>query len=130
MSHTPPQTDKKTGFWLEELAAPYWAFKDAKYEGACASCVRSASKAQRRAVLRTAQRRCTCAAVRALHGPCACDATQLSSCAHAPLPEAYLFSHALRAVTLASPKGGKPPLDPASDNPEKVCGKKPVPDSR
>ena len=46
-------TGRKTGFWLEELAAPYYVFKDA---GA--------------------------------------------------------------AVTLASPKGGQPPLDPASNNPE------------
>ena len=45
-------TGKKTGFWLEELAAPYYAFKDA---GA--------------------------------------------------------------AITLASPKGGQPPLDPKSDEP-------------
>jgi putative intracellular protease/amidase len=43
-------TDKKTGFWLEEFAAPYYVFKDAEAE-----------------------------------------------------------------VTLASPKGGQPPLDPASD---------------
>ena len=46
-------TGKKTGFWLEEFAAPYYAFKDA---GA--------------------------------------------------------------AVTLASPKGGQPPLDPKSDEPD------------
>jgi putative intracellular protease/amidase len=45
-------TGRKTGFWLEELAAPYYAFKDA-------------------------------------------DA----------------------AITLASPKGGQPPLDPKSDEP-------------
>lgn len=43
-------TGKKTGFWLEELAAPYYAFKDAGAE-----------------------------------------------------------------ITLASPKGGQPPLDPKSD---------------
>lgn len=46
-------TGKKTGFWLEEFAAPYYAFKDA---GA--------------------------------------------------------------AITLASPKGGQPPLDPKSDEPD------------
>jgi putative intracellular protease/amidase len=46
-------TGKKTGFWLEEFAAPYYTFLDA---GA--------------------------------------------------------------AVTVASPKGGKPPLDPKSDTPE------------
>jgi len=46
-------TGKKTGFWLEELAAPYYVFKDAGVE-----------------------------------------------------------------VTLASPKGGRPPLDPKSDEPE------------
>src|SRR5579872_4805182 len=46
-------TGRKTGFWLEELAAPYYAFKDA---GA--------------------------------------------------------------AVTLASPKGGQPPLDPKSNEPD------------
>lgn len=45
-------TGKKTGFWLEELAAPYYAFKDAGAE-----------------------------------------------------------------ITLASPKGGQPPLDPKSDEP-------------
>ena len=45
-------TGRKTGFWLEELAAPYYAFKDAGAE-----------------------------------------------------------------VTLASPKGGQPPLDPASNVP-------------
>src|SRR5476649_1162396 len=48
-------TGKKTGFWLEEFAAPYYAFKDA---GA--------------------------------------------------------------AITLASPKGGQPPLDPKSDLPENL----------
>jgi len=47
------ETGRKTGFWLEELAAPYWRFVDA---GA--------------------------------------------------------------RVTLASPKGGQPPLDPKSDDPE------------
>lgn len=46
-------TGKKTGFWLEELAAPYYAFKDAGAE-----------------------------------------------------------------MTLASPKGGQPPLDPKSDEPD------------
>lgn len=46
-------TGKKTGFWLEELAAPYYRFKDAGYE-----------------------------------------------------------------ITLASPKGGQPPLDPASNVPD------------
>ena len=46
-------TGKKTGFWLEEFAAPYYVFKDAKVD-----------------------------------------------------------------VTLASPKGGQPPLDPTSDKPE------------
>jgi putative intracellular protease/amidase len=46
-------TGKKTGFWLEELAAPYYVFKDAGVE-----------------------------------------------------------------VTLASPKGGRPPLDPKSNEPE------------
>jgi len=46
-------TDKKTGFWLEEFAAPYYVFKDA---GA--------------------------------------------------------------AITLASPQGGQPPLDPKSDDPQ------------
>ncbi|WHU90053.1 type 1 glutamine amidotransferase domain-containing protein [Pantoea agglomerans] len=46
-------TGKKTGFWLEELAAPYYAFLDAGAE-----------------------------------------------------------------ITLASPKGGKPPLDPKSDEPD------------
>ena len=46
-------TDRKTGFWLEELAAPYYAFKDAGAE-----------------------------------------------------------------VTLASPKGGNPPLDPKSNEPD------------
>jgi putative intracellular protease/amidase len=46
-------TGKKTGFWLEEFAAPYYAFKDAGAE-----------------------------------------------------------------VTLASPKGGQPPLDPKSDEPD------------
>jgi hypothetical protein len=46
-------TGKKTGFWLEELAAPYYTFKDAGVE-----------------------------------------------------------------VTLASPKGGRPPLDPASNEPD------------
>jgi putative intracellular protease/amidase len=46
-------TGRKTGFWLEELAAPYYAFKDAGVE-----------------------------------------------------------------VTLASPKGGRPPLDPKSNEPE------------
>ena len=45
-------TGKKTGFWLEEFAAPYYVFKDAGAE-----------------------------------------------------------------VTLASPKGGQPPLDPKSDEP-------------
>jgi putative intracellular protease/amidase len=45
-------TGRKTGFWLEELAAPYYAFKDAGVE-----------------------------------------------------------------ITLASPKGGRPPLDPKSDEP-------------
>ncbi|WP_417362340.1 type 1 glutamine amidotransferase domain-containing protein [Gallaecimonas pentaromativorans] len=45
-------TGKKTGFWLEELAAPYYAFKDADAD-----------------------------------------------------------------ITLASPKGGEPPLDPKSDDP-------------
>jgi putative intracellular protease/amidase len=45
-------TDRKTGFWLEELAAPYYVFKDAGAE-----------------------------------------------------------------ITLASPKGGQPPLDPKSDEP-------------
>src|SRR5690349_10444597 len=45
-------TGKKTGFWLEELAAPYYAFKDAGVE-----------------------------------------------------------------ITLASPKGGQPPLDPKSNEP-------------
>src|ERR1035437_6516146 len=48
-------TGKKTGFWLEEFAAPYYVFKDA---GA--------------------------------------------------------------AITLASPKGGQPPLDPKSDLPENL----------
>ena len=48
-------TGKKTGFWLEEFAAPYYALKDA---GA--------------------------------------------------------------AITLASPKGGQPPLDPKSDLPENL----------
>ncbi|MBO0595836.1 type 1 glutamine amidotransferase domain-containing protein [Nesterenkonia sp. E16_7] len=46
-------TGKKTGFWLEELAAPYYRFKDAGYE-----------------------------------------------------------------ITLASPQGGQPPLDPASNTPD------------
>src|SRR3981189_2031298 len=46
-------TGRKTGFWLEELAAPYYVFKDAGVE-----------------------------------------------------------------VTLASPKGGRPPLDPKSNEPE------------
>src|SRR5512140_1627138 len=46
-------TGKKTGFWLEEFAAPYYIFKDAGAE-----------------------------------------------------------------ITLASPKGGQPPLDPKSDQPE------------
>ena len=46
-------TGHKTGFWLEEFAAPYYAFKDAGAE-----------------------------------------------------------------VTLASPKGGQPPLDPRSDDPK------------
>jgi putative intracellular protease/amidase len=46
-------TGKKTGFWLEELAAPYYVFKDAGAE-----------------------------------------------------------------ITLASPKGGQPPLDPSSDAPD------------
>ena len=46
-------TDRKTGFWLEELAAPYYIFKDAGV-----------------------------------------------------------------ALTLASPKGGRPPLDPKSDDPD------------
>src|SRR4051812_29579962 len=46
-------TGRKTGFWLEELAAPYYAFKDAGAE-----------------------------------------------------------------VVLASPKGGRPPLDPKSNEPE------------
>lgn len=46
-------TGRKTGFWLEELAAPYYAFKDAGVE-----------------------------------------------------------------ITLASPKGGRPPLDPKSNEPE------------
>ncbi|MCH8559169.1 MULTISPECIES: type 1 glutamine amidotransferase domain-containing protein [unclassified Nesterenkonia] len=46
-------TGKKTGFWLEELAAPYYRFKEAGYE-----------------------------------------------------------------ITLASPKGGQPPLDPASNTPD------------
>ena len=45
-------TGRKTGFWLEELAAPYYVFKDAGVE-----------------------------------------------------------------ITLASPKGGRPPLDPKSDEP-------------
>ena len=45
-------TGKKTGFWLEEFAAPYYAFRDAGV-----------------------------------------------------------------AITLASPKGGQPPLDPKSDEP-------------
>ena len=45
-------TGRKTGFWLEELAAPYYVFKDAGVE-----------------------------------------------------------------ITLASPKGGRPPLDPKSDSP-------------
>ncbi|OXH82727.1 type 1 glutamine amidotransferase domain-containing protein, partial [Burkholderia multivorans] len=30
-------TGKKTGFWLEELAAPYYAFKDAGIELTLAS---------------------------------------------------------------------------------------------
>ena len=47
------KTGRKTGFWLEELAAPYYVFKDAGVE-----------------------------------------------------------------VTLASPKGGQPPLDPKSNEPE------------
>lgn len=47
------ETDKKTGFWLEELAAPYYVFKDAGAD-----------------------------------------------------------------ITLASPKGGHPPLDPKSDDPD------------
>src|SRR6516164_2797647 len=46
-------TGRKTGFWLEELAAPYFVFKDAGHE-----------------------------------------------------------------ITLASPKGGRPPLDPKSNEPE------------
>src|SRR5947209_13854822 len=46
-------TGRKTGFWLEELAAPYYVFKDAGVE-----------------------------------------------------------------ITLASPKGGRPPLDPMSNEPE------------
>src|SRR5271167_4976100 len=46
-------TGRKTGFWLEELAAPYYVFKDAGVE-----------------------------------------------------------------ITLASPKGGRPPLDPKSDEPK------------
>jgi len=46
-------TGRKTGFWLEELAAPYYVFKDAGYD-----------------------------------------------------------------ITLASPKGGKPPLDPKSNEPD------------
>jgi putative intracellular protease/amidase len=46
-------TGRKTGFWLEELAAPYYVFKDAGYE-----------------------------------------------------------------ITLASPKGGQPPLDPKSNEPD------------
>ena len=46
-------TGRKTGFWLEELAAPYYVFKDAGVE-----------------------------------------------------------------ITLASPKGGRPPLDPKSNEPE------------
>jgi putative intracellular protease/amidase len=46
-------TERKTGFWLEELAAPYYVFKDAGVE-----------------------------------------------------------------ITLASPKGGRPPLDPKSNDPE------------
>jgi putative intracellular protease/amidase len=49
-------TGRKTGFWLEELAAPYYVFLDS---GAC--------------------------------------------------------------VTLASPKGGQPPLDPSSDEPAPLC---------
>ena len=48
-------TGRKTGFWLEELAAPYYVFKDAGVE-----------------------------------------------------------------ITLASPKGGRPPLDPKSDEPNRV----------
>jgi putative intracellular protease/amidase len=48
-------TGRKTGFWLEELAAPYYVFKDAGVE-----------------------------------------------------------------ITLASPKGGRPPLDPKSNEPEFV----------
>lgn len=47
------KTGRKTGFWLEELAAPYFVFKDAGAE-----------------------------------------------------------------ITLASPKGGRPPLDPKSNEPE------------
>ena len=47
------ETGKKTGFWLEEFASPYYVFKDAKAE-----------------------------------------------------------------VTLASPNGGQPPLDPKSDEPD------------
>ena len=46
-------TGRKTGFWLEELAAPYYVFKDAGVE-----------------------------------------------------------------ITLASPKGGRPPLDPKSNEPD------------
>jgi putative intracellular protease/amidase len=50
-------TGRKTGFWLEELAAPYYVFKDAGVE-----------------------------------------------------------------ITLASPKGGRPPLDPKSDEPKSRTG--------
>lgn len=57
------------GFWLEELAAPYFAFKDVGWNGASSQRL-------------------------LLHSVCA---------------------DACRAVTLASPKGGKPPLDPKSD---------------
>jgi putative intracellular protease/amidase len=51
-------TGRKTGFWLEELAAPYYVFKDAGVE-----------------------------------------------------------------ITLASPKGGRPPLDPKSDEPKSREGR-------
>ena len=34
-------TDRKTSFWLEELAAPYYAFKDAGAEASTTSAARS-----------------------------------------------------------------------------------------
>lgn len=48
-------TGRKTGFWLEELAAPYYTFKDAGAEIVLASPKEASRRSIRRATSRTSR---------------------------------------------------------------------------